>query len=210
MEKFLQDNLKSEKIKSNENEIEKSQIKEGVDFVFEQNPELANIGTKEQYVKYLETIFPESKIRDIVYHGTQNNFDQFDENKISENSGNFGFYGKGFYFTPDQRSIHGDVIVKALINIRNPYHFDMKGDLSDSNNLEKYFAKKIDETFCQNKKGYEDYYNELYDNYDGVVVHRNMGKSNDSISEISIFNVSNIHILGSKADIENFKKFVTN
>ncbi len=207
MEKFS--NNISQKIEQKQEGKKELAFKEGLDFLFEQNPELANIGTKEQYAKYLETIFPESKIRDIVYHGTQNNFDQFDESKISENSGNFGFYGKGFYFTPDQRSIYGDVIVKALINIRNPYHFDMKGDLSDYNNLEKYFAKKIDETFCQNKKGYEDYYNELYSNYDGVIVHRNMGENNDSISEIAIFNIGNIYILGSKEDLENFKKFVS-
>lgn len=53
-----------------ENDIEKTKIKEGVDFVFEQNPEIAQIGTKEQYSKYLDSIFPESKINNIVYHGT--------------------------------------------------------------------------------------------------------------------------------------------
>ncbi len=36
-----------------------SQVKEGVDFVFEQNPELANIGNEEQYSQYLDTIFPD-------------------------------------------------------------------------------------------------------------------------------------------------------
>ena len=39
-----------------ENKIEKPRIKEGVDFVFEQNPELLSIGTPEQYSKYLDTI----------------------------------------------------------------------------------------------------------------------------------------------------------
>ncbi|HPF82928.1 MAG TPA: hypothetical protein PLV83_02010 [Bacilli bacterium] len=34
-------------------------IKEGVSKLFESNPELANIGTQEQYSKYLDTIFPD-------------------------------------------------------------------------------------------------------------------------------------------------------
>lgn len=34
-------------------------VKEGVDFVFEQNTELASIGSTEQYSAYLETIFPD-------------------------------------------------------------------------------------------------------------------------------------------------------
>jgi len=84
-----------------ENKIEKSQIKEGIDFVFEQNPELAQIGTKEQYSKYLEYIFPESKVKDIVYHGTKT------FNSLSKNGFSRDFSGKSnrgdksgkFYFT---------------------------------------------------------------------------------------------------------------
>ena len=59
------DQLKNEIIKTPENNI-----KEGVDFIFEQNLELVKIGTKEQYSEYLDSIFPESKVRDIVYHGS--------------------------------------------------------------------------------------------------------------------------------------------
>ena len=43
--------------------------KEGIDYVFEQNQKLKEIGTKKQYNKYLKTIFPESKVKDIVYQG---------------------------------------------------------------------------------------------------------------------------------------------
>ncbi len=58
-------------------------IKKGVDFVFEQNPELLKIGTKEQYSNYIDTIFPGSKIKDIVYHGTkQEKIENFEANFI--------------------------------------------------------------------------------------------------------------------------------
>lgn len=55
-----------------EGEIENPyKIKEGVDFVFHENPELENIGSKSQYSQYLDTIFPNSKVKDIVYHGSK-------------------------------------------------------------------------------------------------------------------------------------------
>jgi len=46
---------------------------EGIDFVFSQSPELASIGSKAQYLQYLSTIFPNSKVKDIVYHGGEKN-----------------------------------------------------------------------------------------------------------------------------------------
>ena len=80
--------IKINKIPNNEefdledNKLEKTQIKKGVDFVFEQNPELEKIGTKEQYSEYLDTIFSESKVKDIVYHGSRNEFEYFDKSKL--------------------------------------------------------------------------------------------------------------------------------
>ena len=43
-------------------------IKPGVQELFDINPELASVGTPEQYSAYLDSIFPESRIKDIVYH----------------------------------------------------------------------------------------------------------------------------------------------
>lgn len=58
-------------IASNKNVIDSFKRKmEGIDFVFSQSPELASIGSKAQYLQYLSTIFPNSKVKDIVYHGT--------------------------------------------------------------------------------------------------------------------------------------------
>ena len=54
---------------------------EDIDYVFSQSPELASIGTKAQYLQYLSTIFKTSKVKDIVYHGTDNiNFQKFYDN----------------------------------------------------------------------------------------------------------------------------------
>lgn len=41
---------------------------EGVKYAYNRNPELANIGTLEDYIDYLKTVFPESKVRTLNYH----------------------------------------------------------------------------------------------------------------------------------------------
>jgi len=59
------------------NENVDANIKSGIDFTYKQHPKLVNIGTKEQYSHYLNTIFPDSKVREILYHGTDTYFDFF-------------------------------------------------------------------------------------------------------------------------------------
>lgn len=57
-------------------------IKDGIDFVFEQNPDLSKIGTKEQYLEYLGTIFPETKINKIVFQERVHDLDQRKKDKF--------------------------------------------------------------------------------------------------------------------------------
>lgn len=98
MESFpQQNNKKTERLDLEENKIEKLQTKEGVDFVFEQYPGLAEIGTKEQYSEYLNNVFPESKVKDILYHGTKNNFDEFSKEFLGQNTGSPSAFN-GFFF----------------------------------------------------------------------------------------------------------------
>lgn len=95
MEKFPKNT--TNKVEITKNKIEKPQTKDGIDFVFEQNPELLRIGTKEQYSEYLDTVFPESKVKDILYHGTKNNFDQFSKEFLGQNTGSPSALN-GFFF----------------------------------------------------------------------------------------------------------------
>lgn len=79
-------------------------IKSGIDEVFKNIPELYNIGTLKQYNDYLDIVFPDSKIKDIVYHGSQNkNIETFSKNFIgTTRSGGKSrlSFGEGFYFSP--------------------------------------------------------------------------------------------------------------
>lgn len=165
-------------------------IKEGVDFVFEQNPELEQIGTKEQYSNYLDTIFPESKVNNIVYHGTTNNeFINFKETNIKFleklgikiNKGTF-FSDKldhaKYFSSPETswKSKEGRVI-SVLINLKKP--------------LDPLF----DYSFFPSSKN------------DGILS-ENINDVGFKITQYAVFHPSQIHILGSQLDFEGFNKFI--
>jgi len=123
-------------IEGRENNIEKSHVKDGVDFVFEQHPELAEIGTKEQYSEYLKTVFPESKVKDIVYHGTNINSynaileEGFDLNKSGSHLGYIGEIASFFNEKGFTNSFEAGAVVSALLNITSEY-IDNFGNLSE-------------------------------------------------------------------------------
>jgi hypothetical protein len=59
----------------------------------------------------------------ILYHGTNENFNSFDIDKIGYGSGNYGHYGYGFYFSDDIREAqhYGSNVIKAYLKISNPF-----------------------------------------------------------------------------------------
>ena len=79
---------------------------EGVSEVFESNPELAEIGTEEQYNAYLNTVFPESQVKDIVYHGTDAEFDVFDKS-LSGSKTSWAKELPGMYFFYNKQAAEG-------------------------------------------------------------------------------------------------------
>lgn len=171
--------------------------------VFKQSSELQSIGTIFDYDSYLNTIFPYSKVKDIVYHGTDKQFEEFDDKK--RGSRDSGLYGLGFYFTKyedyaqdyaeviDEKLIQKGivkvlskgVILKAILNIENPYYKE-KTDISKSMNEILSSNISIDVNKLEN---------------DGVIEPEG--------TETMVKSGSQIHILGSKKDIEGFKEFVS-
>lgn len=105
---------------NNENEI-LERINIGIDYVFNNNPELYNIGTKKQYFEYLKTIFPSSLVKKIVYHGT----DIFE--KSNQKISDFDNLDEGTFFTDNinyaksyAKYRGGNIIIPAILNIQNP------------------------------------------------------------------------------------------
>jgi len=162
-------------------------IKQGVEELFESNPELASIGTPEQYSQYLGTIFPDSKVKDIVYHGTRNQFAEFRKTNIAFleklniklNRGTYFSTNKehaNYFATVDSR--REGMVISALLNLKNPYE------------------PLWDHVLFNSKK------------YDGLINY-NKKDQNFTIDEFAVFEPAQIHILGGKKDTEGFKKFVS-
>ena len=84
--------------KSNNDNSTNSQIPD-INKVFNNNKDLQNVGSKEQYIQYIKGIqngsiadehgnyHTNSAVNDIVYHGTANTFDRFDLSRGGENTG---------------------------------------------------------------------------------------------------------------------------
>lgn len=93
----------------------------------------------------------------VFYHGSKNNFDIFDKNKIGETDA--GWLGSGFYFYDNEEdaSQYGNV-KKYLLKIENPYYATDEDNeyLSNKNN------HQISSEFTENliNEGYDGvYYN---------------------------------------------------
>jgi len=138
-------------------------IKKGVSEIFEGNTELSSIGTKEQYDQYLKTIFPTSKMRDIVYHRSNAKFDEFDFNRVNPDTGGGFDFAKGSGATQ-----YGENLYPSLLDI---------GEFKPS------YERTDPRDGTMQPTMYDDY---IY----------------------SIYNPEQVHILGSKRDIDGFRKFV--
>lgn len=248
-----------------ENKIKKPKIKEGVNFAFEQNPELLQIGTKEQYSEYLDTIFPDSKIKDIVYHGTSDLEDKTLNKKSSfkKYSGLVPDVSKiGFWFSFEKET--SELFAKDALKRTSPDFLERKRETYKEfkdrmkSFLEKYkYSEKdtlnlynddikwySDEPYniaiklnIQNPKYFSnntEIFNELtnsprseqgaggsliYNRYSTDALIQNKGSLNydghDKFTDIEgsqvlVFKPEQIHILGSKQDIKNFKNFIEN
>jgi hypothetical protein len=165
-----------------------SKIKTGVGFIYQQHPELTNIGTPEQYSQYLETIFPNSKIKDIVYHSSPNKIEKFKESM-------FGTY---FSYSPIQGA-YGNVVNSVLLNVENPL---IKPKPEDSVETKELYNKE-----------YRSYNNPTHFSSDEIVVYKYDSSIESSTVtkegvQIKVRNPEQIHVLGSKQDMEGFKNFV--
>ena len=156
-------------------------IKEGVNELFRSNPELSKIGNQLQYSNYLNTIFPNSKVQDIVYHFSNVKIDKPNKEKfcLSANiNRRKGFFGTNKNINPGNNfaNVEGTISHAMLFDMKNP-------DFGDFSIIPPVVAK--DET------------------KDSAII-----KQRGDINYYSVFEPEQIHILGNKNDIEGFKKFL--
>ena len=167
------------------------------------NPQLVEIGTKTEYQKYLNTIFPNSQMRDIVYHGTTEFIgDSFSKDFLGDTTGDDSTASAGFHFSdrttavnfgiPSRLKTGKDIItIPVLLNMQNKKSMDNMGELRGtvSNPL-----NPID--VVNNLKG---------DGYDSIHI-----KSYQGGPDFIVFEPNQIHILGSEQDIKGFREWKGN
>lgn len=163
------------------NEIQEQGIKEGVEELFESNPELATIGTQKQYSQYLDSVFPDSKVKDIVYRGG--------EGGISE----------GQYYTLQKKYAerYGKAI-PSILNLSNPVISDrgihrswVKDELTDRGIIGKDYPGSTSDAVIEQMNGDEPF------------------SAKGEFDVYVIKNENQKHILGSDTDIQGFKEFVS-
>ena len=78
-----------------------------------------------------------SKIRNrkgqliVCYHGTNANFEELKEDLISSNSGNIGWFGRGFYFTncKPMAQRYGSNLKRCYLNITHPFIYSSEDSI---------------------------------------------------------------------------------
>ncbi len=218
-----------------ESQEQKREVKEGVDFLFKKHPELSVIGTEEQYSQYLETIFPESELQDIAYHGTNVSEaiaeEGFDTSKMKRSK-----IGIGINFSLNKNHTYefGGDMIAAMINVhdfiefKNPVVSGLQLSEKQIEALHGYLHTKrgFTDSVLELKKYLEER-GDIFQLLDGFLRDNNqdiaevitilnsldirgtMGQLTGN-NVITVNNIEDIHILASKQDLKGFKNFISN
>ena len=194
---------------------DESSIKPGVEELFDSNPELANIGTQEQYSQYLDSIFPDSQVKDIVYHsGSINKNDKFDRLKI-------GAYSKldMFYFTSSKYFEKLDTLLDFYkYYFKNYVLEDYFEEVTASNSIqdiislaEKILGKNnltIKNNIENSENDYKKHSGKFYGGwYDSIYESKNLLPAILNVKNPITSNIENGYIKNPNTGVENVGKY---
>ena len=222
-----------------ENDIFEQADKEKFEITPEQKQQAQQL-----YSQYLDTIFPDSKVKDIVYHGSDvKDLQEFSLKYFGQKDA--GDRGYGIYLSKDKNIAqgYGDYLYNVLLNIKNPYNVRFEDNdpsylwnrierntyKEDIEKLEKDRAKWI-EKVNNNDIGYA-FFEQLSKNaskkeqlkFVNDKINKQISDKQERLDELDIISKSDgvinkdyelvtkpeqIHILGSKQDIQGFKNWV--
>lgn len=186
-------------------------VMKGVDFVFEQNQNLSRIGTEIQYSNYVRSIFPESLVKEIVYHGSpKNNIEKFvspEEEDYAQNkgttTGNAGIYFSDNLNEAAKYSKWGNAkdgkVYPVVLNIKKRILIQ---EIPNIDGWSKSHMYHIQPGFIKPLKDA---------GVDAFVSGKYM-IATEGFKEIAVISndKSNIHILGNSKDESLFQKFIEN
>ena len=113
----------------------------GVSEVFNSSEELKKVGTEEEYLEYLSTVFPNSQVEDVVYHHSSQRLDRFNNNYLGTQT-KAPDTQLGFFFAEDKNDIPNmvDRKNKQLEEIRDK----LKVMVSNNENKTKQLIRNQD------------------------------------------------------------------
>ena len=188
--------------------------KDAISALFSKSPELKNIGSESQYSTYLESIFPDSKINNVVYHNsdTRNSTDKF--NKSSD----------GIFFTIDKEYYGGRKNKTfAIVNTKNSAKSGVSITKWNDSKINQYKKLGFDSATARQVEDPLGNITEMVVGPDSFKIEKPNATKQESDRnkeiydsekvvkdnyEIVVFDPNQIHVLSSKSDIEGFEKFV--
>ncbi|MEX0313537.1 MAG: hypothetical protein AB3N18_05125, partial [Allomuricauda sp.] len=208
----------------------KRTVEQDINQIYKESKDLTDIGTKQQYKEYIKSIFPNSKVPNIVYHGSHNDFQKFESSKSN--------YKNTFYFSSahegasefvrqnialaDGKKV-GPHVKKVLLNFQNPYVEDISKLSFDSPNgydltkLKTPRGKMNIQDFPSDFDGNFGYNSFLYEmitdraierGHDGIILKNTIDTLNVETDDFIVLNADNTHILGSDTDKKQFQEFL--
>ena len=191
------------------------------------------------YQEYLQSVFPDSKVKDIVWHGTKSDWyktEKFNPEKIGSNSGNKHNTEGSIYFIKYSTATDafGSNKMPAKIDLKNPRvlplkdfnqtWFDKEGYLKlktgdgiiaeQEEDPEQAYERKIAK-YKENLRIYNEQLSQgveptVWDKFkfDKPESPQDFHEEQSSTTYV-VFDPSQIHILGSTSDMEEFKQFVS-
>ena len=210
--------------------------KEGIDFVFEQNPELEKMilkwsqliknrerEAKQLYSEYLDTIFPESQMRSIVYHNSDAEFKDIWFKPMPPKFDTLNSVEGVYNFSTNRKFIqrYGKLTYAVLLNSKQAVFESNSGEYIDdldrplSELLFKLWKQKAENMFAPK-------YDPSLKNTDALIhyitgeeyVERHPVSGREfwlpKQTLISVFDPDQIHILWSQKDIECFQEWLKN
>lgn len=207
---------KQENIRTVAKEMDKVVDDNPILSAYSSNPRLMDAGTPYDYLDYTQSIFPESLVNGVYYHGGPAGISRFKTPTELEhlNEGiNTATKDYGIYFTPKKylAKIYAATSTKRAgvpniyhtkLNIRSPYRYE-----HPSVYAEKFLGSqdlRFDPSSIDTK-----WYNKLgLDKYDAVLNTKSANAWDDG--QVVILNPEDIHILGSNKDVSMFQNWKEN
>ncbi len=213
-------------------EIAKSEVEQGVkglEFAFKDSEELETIGSLKEYSEYLATIFPESLIKQIVYRGSTSKTTPEAEDLDPKKGTGVKNLGVGIYWAKEfekasRYAINGGKVTAAIVNVPNfaitsidknwSRGYDTPSNVSvnevtqgKSNTLINFEYLDRDAYITNdNNKYIGDYTGPVDEN--GFPAYQKEISAMPFWSELAVNDNDQLHILGSKKDVDGFKKFM--